>query len=119
MLFVRRKQAGRTILGGSMKTDLKLSQLVSQLDYISTLKKDYLISTDDLSVHSNAAESCIDIQGSTYVMQETARRQLSALCGIPYSYVKRIGCSVTSYHKDKRIINRSRYAFNGDCISRG
>ncbi len=74
-----------------MKTDLKLSQLVSQLDYISTLKKDYLISTDDLSVHSNTAESCIDIQGSTYVMQETARRQLSALCGIPYSYVKRIG----------------------------
>ena len=28
-----------------MKTDLNLSQLVSRLDYLSTLKKDYLIST--------------------------------------------------------------------------
>lgn len=74
-----------------MKTDLNLSQLVSQLDYLAAMKKDYLISTDDLSVHSNTAESYIEIQGSAYVMQETAKRQLSSVCGIPYSYVKRIG----------------------------
>lgn len=74
-----------------MKTDLNLSQLVSQLDYLSTLKKDYLISTDDISVQTNPAESCINFQGVSYPMQETAKRQLSAVCGIPYSYVKRIG----------------------------
>lgn len=74
-----------------MKTDLNLSQLVSQLDYFSALKKDYLISTDDISVHSTTVESCINLQGVSYPMQETAKRQLSTICGIPYSYVKRIG----------------------------
>lgn len=74
-----------------MKTDLSLNQLISQVDSLAALKKDYLVNTDDLMVRSNAGESYINIHGSSYAMEETAERQLSVICGIPYTYVKRIG----------------------------
>lgn len=74
-----------------MKTDLNLSQLISQVDYLASLKKDYVVSTDDFSIRSDNSRSYINIHGRSYAMQEAAERQLSAICGIPYTYVKRIG----------------------------
>lgn len=74
-----------------MKTDLNMSQLVSKVNSLVGLKRDYLVNTDVMRVHSNSSSSILNINGISYMLQDNAERQLAAVCGIPYSYITKIG----------------------------
>lgn len=74
-----------------MKVDLNMSQLISKVSEIAGLKRDYLVNTDSMSVSSSNTESLLNINGTSYKLQDNAERQLAAMCGIPYAYINRIG----------------------------
>ena len=73
-----------------MKTDMTVEQLVSKVNDLSLIKRDYCVDANNLVVHSDCMGSKLCIGDSSYIMQENAKKQLASLCNIPYSYINRI-----------------------------
>ncbi len=73
-----------------MKQDLTISQLMTKVNQLARLKKDYLVPTHELQVSSKEDTTFLDVRGTPYVLQERAAAQLSSITRIPYSYFQRL-----------------------------
>lgn len=73
-----------------MKQDLSLSQLCKVISDLSVQKKDYLLSTNELSIKSCFGKSYLNVVGKSLMIQERAASQLSSIARIPYSYYQRL-----------------------------
>ena len=55
-----------------MKTDMTVEQLVSKVNDLSLIKRDYCVDANNLVVHSDCMGSKLCIGDSSYIMQVNA-----------------------------------------------
>lgn len=76
-----------------MKTDMTVEQLVSKVNDLALIKRDYCVDANNLVVHSDCMGSKLCIGDSSYIMQENAKNNSlhCVISHIPTSIVLEAG----------------------------